>query len=706
MGATIAIRAIDLASPVFKNIAINAKILANLTRPREFKDLATQIGFEERRLDIIREQATFKQAALARESQHFHNIKRRQVGEDAHFFKTQAEKTKALAKSLDKMERMRLSIAASNLLFEKQSARIDQIRFLAAQRTAQLREENRELLTQLVTTPVTRLLALGVTGLAATGAAFGIVASQAFKFQHQLKILETVSIGTGVSFETLRQRSIELATRFGMDMTEVARALTILERTGLKLIDDTESLNSLFAVMRLNALDAGFATEFLARMMTIFSGEGLTATQILERTHVAARESILGFEDFATLLKFAAPFAKNVGIEFNELLAVMTAMGTRLPVVAGREARRLFIDMLSRMEDFERVLSSVGATVIKTKDGNVDLLATMSLLASTMKTDEERARLLTAVISTFGSEASTAFATILNSMKDVDGLLKKIDGSTGALDEAMKKFQESFQFRFEKIKASFLAVFGSPQVMEMMDRFIKVFENTAVIEGFANVIVKLGVEFLEFIEGVDFAGLVKQLDGLSDILGSLVHIFGGFLYIVEKLPTPLLQFLVITKLLLTVFPLQLFYTLQLYRTNLLLAASYEAVAAAAVQAAIAQGGTAAGARLARGIGLKGLAGGVGLLGLIGGPLGLALILASIGLTAYLAYAQTGKDEFRRVLRSGPAFLHEGEVVGRPERGATSTFGGGGGSIYNIDNLTVIARNLEEFESELRRYGLK
>lgn len=287
-------------------------------------------------------------------------------------------------------------------------------------------------------------LTLPIIGMGLAISKFGL------DFEKELTNIDALTATTGEGVDEMRGQILDLSRSLGKGpaelaagayfilssgITETAEAMKVLEiagkasATGLgetKTIADV--LTSVLNAYQLSADKAGQVTDTLLNIVKLGKGEPA---------------------EFANSIGFVIPLAAQMGVEFEELGAVLaTLTNTGLDAAESTTALRgILAQLLSPTKEAEEVFKAMGTTVGDFRDlVKKDFIGAMeALAAATLGNEEVFAKLfpdirgLTGVLAAFGNQADQTRA-------NMDGIR---DGA-GALDEAFAVVEKSPEFKIQK----------------------------------------------------------------------------------------------------------------------------------------------------------------------------------------------------------------------------------------------------------------
>jgi len=165
---------------------------------------------------------------------------------------------------------------------------------------------------------------------------------------------------TGQTFQTASKVALEFA-RHGVSATETANRMT-----------------AAMQLMRISGLDAADSVNAITAAINAFSKEGLSANDIVSRLTAVDTKFAVSAQDLAKAIGRVGSTATEAGVQFNQLLGLVTAVQTataRGGAVIGNAFKSIFT-RLGRPE----VINDLEAVGVQTKNAAGQVLPLISIL--------------------------------------------------------------------------------------------------------------------------------------------------------------------------------------------------------------------------------------------------------------------------------------------------------------------------------------
>ena len=157
-----------------------------------------------------------------------------------------------------------------------------------------------------------------------------------------------------------------IATEYGTSMQEVFKSMRIFAQQGLEMVDVIKLTEATSIAANTTVLDQAKAAEGLTSAIKQFGLEASSSMQIVDAWNEVAKRNAVTELTLVDALKKAGSAARTVGVDFNQLIGLTTAVGeaTRQP---GKEVGTSlrFIFQRTLRPDTAKALSKVG---VATKD--------------------------------------------------------------------------------------------------------------------------------------------------------------------------------------------------------------------------------------------------------------------------------------------------------------------------------------------------
>ena len=260
------------------------------------------------------------------------------------------------------------------------------------------------------------------------------------------KSLTDINVILGTSQKTLGQfgdKLFEIAKNSGQAFSTVATAAGELARQGLSVEQTLKRTSDALVLARLSGLDAASSVEALTASINSFNSSALDSTQIVNKLASVDAAFAVSSADLAEALKRVGSSAQDVGVSFDELLAIVASVNqttARGGAVIGNSLKTIF----TRVQRTE-VLDQLEALGIAVRDLNGNTAPAIQVLTGLAgKFDElgsaQKSQVAELVGGVFQINILKAALGDLSKQYSVYGNALKI--SQGATDEATRRNEE------------------------------------------------------------------------------------------------------------------------------------------------------------------------------------------------------------------------------------------------------------------------
>lgn len=244
----------------------------------------------------------------------------------------------------------------------------------------------------------------------------------------------------------------------------------------------------------------------ITQQFTYFNKEGADSQHILDVLTKGANDSSLKFSDFETALRQSGPSANAVGIRFERLVALLTALSNSGidASSSGTALRNIFIDSSAKGHTYEQVLQNIlkhQRTLVAAKDkfGRRTAVAAQVLALNLQQVATESLKLETLKLGYTTDIANTKLDTYKGSLlklkNSYEAFILSIEDGTGVYSNFLKRLNEV-------LRATLLLANGNTIAMSEFNKLDKKTQGYAKTTLFLLKILKLAVIALLLVKGV------------------------------------------------------------------------------------------------------------------------------------------------------------------------------------------------------------
>lgn len=201
------------------------------------------------------------------------------------------------------------------------------------------------------------------------------------------KSLTNINVILNASSGNLQQfgtRLFDIAKNTGSSFKVAAEAATELARRGLTLEETLKQTNDALILSRISSIDAKDALADLTAIINAFSNEALNSTTIINKLVNVDSKFAVSAGDAAEAIKRVGSTASQVGVNFDQLIAIITSaqqITQRGGPVVGNALKSIF----TRIER-PQVLDQLDAIGVKVRDLQGHTLPAINVLQNLAKT--------------------------------------------------------------------------------------------------------------------------------------------------------------------------------------------------------------------------------------------------------------------------------------------------------------------------------
>jgi TP901 family phage tail tape measure protein len=257
------------------------------------------------------------------------------------------------------------------------------------------------------------------------------------------KSLTDINVILNVSNKTLQNfggQLFDIAKNTAQSFDTVAQAATEFSRQGLGLEETLKRTRDALVLTRLSGLDTVSAVEALTATINSFSNAALDSTTIINKLANVDAAFAVSSADLAEAIKRVGSSAQDVGVDFDQLLAIVTSVQqttARGGSVIGNSLKTIFtrIQRTDTLDQLERL-----GIEVRTLEGNtLPAITILSNLASTFNTlsDSQRAQVAETVGGVF--QINILRAALGDLQKEYSVYNNALRTASGATDEAIQR---------------------------------------------------------------------------------------------------------------------------------------------------------------------------------------------------------------------------------------------------------------------------
>jgi TP901 family phage tail tape measure protein len=296
------------------------------------------------------------------------------------------------------------------------------------------------------------------------------------------------------SLNTFGSGLFDIAKSTGQTFDSVARAATEFSRQGLGLEATLKRTKDALILTRLSGLDTIASVEALTATINSFSDAALDSTTIINKLANVDAAFAVSSADLAEAIKRVGSSAQDAGVDFDELLAIVTSVQqttARGGAVIGNSLKTIFT-RIQRTDTLDQ-LEQLGIQVRTLEGSTLPAIQVLSNLASTFGTlgDSQRAQvaetvggvfqinILKAALADLGKEYSVYNNALKTSASATDQAITRNE----ALNQTLSSLINKTFVNLTKVGSDLGKISFGPSIENLLNLLNKGLENIDVDGG-------------------------------------------------------------------------------------------------------------------------------------------------------------------------------------------------------------------------------
>lgn len=219
-----------------------------------------------------------------------------------------------------------------------------------------------------------RVLAFGasVGVLNAITSAFKAMVDTTIMVEKTLADINVVFGKSSSEIKNFGKGIFDVAKQTGQSFEEVSKAALEFSRQGLTIEDTLARTKDALVLTRLTGLDTAKAVQGLTATINSFSKEALTSSEIINKLASVDQKFSVSAADLTEALSRSASVAQNAGVNFDELIGIITSLQERTArggAVIGNSIKTIFTRI--QRPEVLKDLQDLGVAVENVKTGKL-----------------------------------------------------------------------------------------------------------------------------------------------------------------------------------------------------------------------------------------------------------------------------------------------------------------------------------------------
>ncbi len=287
---------------------------------------------------------------------------------------------------------------------------------------------------------VVKTAAVATTAITAAGTAAVITGAN---FESAMSRVQAVSGATGKDFEALRKQAIELGASTAFSASEAAVGMENLASAGFEVSEIMDAMPGMLDLAASSGEDLASSADIAASTLRGFNLEASKASHVADVLAKNAADTNAAVSDTGEAMKYVAPVANAMGLEFEECTAAIGIMADA--GIKGSQAGTALRGSLSRLakptKDMNDVMVELGLEYYDAEGKMISLTEQTKMLSEKLAglTEEERNN---ALITLYGQESLSGMLALIQAGPEKLGSLtesyKNCDGAAADMAETMQ----------------------------------------------------------------------------------------------------------------------------------------------------------------------------------------------------------------------------------------------------------------------------
>lgn len=229
-------------------------------------------------------------------------------------------------------------------------------------------------------------------------------------FEKSMSNVKAISGATGIEFDDLRQKALELGQSTVFSATDVANAMTEMAKAGWTSQQIMSGMQGVLDATAASGEELSTVATIVADTITTFGLSASESTKVADLLSKSANDGTISVTDLGESLKYVGTVAKTMGFSVEDVVTAITAMSQAgiKGSQAGTSLRTMFARLVKPTDDVKIAMNQLGI-VLTDSEGN---FKSMNTIIEEMRT----------TFQTLTPEQQTYYSTILAGQEGMSGL--------------------------------------------------------------------------------------------------------------------------------------------------------------------------------------------------------------------------------------------------------------------------------------------
>ena len=292
-----------------------------------------------------------------------------------------------------------------------------------------------------------------IAGAAITGAG-AAVGRTILQFETEMNNLRAVVNGTEEDMEALRGQAEQLGKTTAFSASQVAEAQTELARKGFSTAQILGALPGVLKAAIAGQVELSEATEIVTGTLNAYGLESSDSTRIADIFAAAASNSATDFKKLGIAFQQSAPLAAKMGIEIEELGAMLGVLQDRniRAEASGTAVRNIMLRLRNPTKEVTETLKELGVDY-----GQISDLLNQGRLADAIQLIGDAGLDVASSGKIFGTEAAAMGVILAGAGEDTERLEKALRDSAGQSGRMADTQMEGLPGAVKELRSAFEA---------------------------------------------------------------------------------------------------------------------------------------------------------------------------------------------------------------------------------------------------------
>ena len=279
--------------------------------------------------------------------------------------------------------------------------------------------------------------------------AVAVVTKSALDFDQAMAGVRAAVSETTVLSETdynkIKSSVLDMSKTSVKSSTDIAGGLYELVSAGYDVNDAIAMMPQVLDFATASMQDTGTAAQFSARMYAAWNNTGITLGQIMDTTSIAVQKSNAHWSDFSHNMEMSTQFAKQAGLSYQELSAVIATLSDKGAVLGrlGFSISNMMQKIYAPTDKAKNTLKELDMSFYDNNHNMKNFGSIMTELSTKIKgyNEESQARIANEI---FGIQADRAALPFLDDLaKSYDEMNNKMQNATGTTQRMAEAIKQS-----------------------------------------------------------------------------------------------------------------------------------------------------------------------------------------------------------------------------------------------------------------------